>query len=177
MKLGTEYSTVRVGDIAPDFTLPTDAGEPLTLSSLRGKRVVLFFYPKDSSPGCTIEACGFRDLVPRFKRRGVAVLGIAPGTVRSKARFKAAQGLNFPLLNDAEQQAAEAYGVWREKLLFGHRYMGVMRTTYVIGTDGRVEAVWEHVEHEGHATEVDAFLRGAPPPVRASQVGRAAKKK
>lgn len=172
-----QYSTVRVGDIAPDFTLLTDAGKPLTLSSLRGKRVVLFFYPKDSSPGCTVEACEFSDLVPRFKRRKVVVLGIAPGTVRTKARFKAKHGLAFPLLNDADAAAASAYGAWREKVLFGHRYMGVMRTTYVIAADGRVERVWEHVEHAGHAAEVDAFLRGAAPPARAAQGTPAAKKK
>jgi thioredoxin-dependent peroxiredoxin len=175
--MALEYSTVRVGDIAPDFTLLTDAGEPLTLSSLRGKRVVLFFYPKDSSPGCTVEACEFSDLVPRFKRRKVVVLGIAPGTVRSKARFKSRHGLAFGLLNDADAVAAQAYGVWREKVLFGHRYLGVMRTTFVVGADGRVERIWEHVEHAGHAAEVDAFLRGADVPGRPAQGRRAAKKK
>lgn len=177
------YSTVRAGDLAPDFSLPGDDGRVLTLSSLRGERVVLFFYPKDGSTGCTIEASEFRDALPRLRAAGARVVGVSPDSVRSHARFKAAQRLRYPLLSDAEHAAAEAYGVWREKQLFGHRYMGVMRTTYVIDAAGYVERCWEHVEHAGHAAEVVAFLRGeasaAPPPPRKgpAQAPRAAKKK
>ncbi len=174
------YSTVRVGDLAPDFTLPTDTGAPLTLSSLRGKRVVLYFYPKDSTPGCTIEACEFGEEFPRLKRAKAVVLGVAPGSVKSKAKFKAAQQLPFALLADEETAVAQAYGVWREKMLYGRKYFGVMRTTYVIGEDGRVEHLWEHVAHAGHAAEVSAVLRGvAPPPQPRAKAKppRAAKKK
>ena len=158
------YSTVRVGDVAPDFTLPTDTGTPLTLSSLRGKRVVLYFYPKDSTPGCTIEACEFGEELPRLKRAKAVVLGVAPGTVKSKAKFKAAQQLPFTLLADEQTAVAQAYGVWREKMLYGRKYFGVMRTTYLIGVDGRVEHLWENVAHAGHAAEVSAVLRGVAPP-------------
>jgi peroxiredoxin Q/BCP len=160
------YSTVRVGDLAPDFTLPTDAGTPLTLSSLRGKRVVLFFYPKDSTPGCTVEACEFGEELPRLKRAKAVVLGVAPGTVKSKATFKSAKQLPFTLLADEQTAVAQAYGVWKEKVLYGRKYFGVMRTTYVIGKDGRVEHLWESVAPAGHAAEVSAVLRGVAAPVQ-----------
>lgn len=175
--MSTRYSAVGVGDLAPDFTLPTDSGEPLTLSSLRGKRVVLFFYAKDSSPGCSLEAQEFDAEVPRLKRAGVTVLGVGPGSVRAKARFKSACKLNFTLLADEQAVAAQAFGVWREKLLFGHKYLGAMRTTYVIGRDGRVEQLWEDVEYRGHAAEVSAAVRGVARPRSAPAVRRAAKKK
>lgn len=172
------YSTVRAGDLAPDFTLATDDGGSLTLSSLRGRRVVLFFYPKDASTGCTIETGEFRDRHARIRAAGATVIGISPDSVRSHARFKAAQRLPYTLLSDAEQEAAKAYGVWREKRLFGHRYMGVMRTTYVIDAAGVVERCWEHVEHQGHAGEIASFLRAeAPEPRGAARAPRAAKKK
>lgn len=174
------YSSVQVGDIAPDFTLPTDEGRPLTLTSLRGKRVVLFFYPKDSSPGCTTEACEFGEEVPRLRRAKAVVLGIGPGTVKSKSKFKAAKQLPFNLLADEEASVAQAYGVWREKMLYGRKYFGVMRTTFIIGPDGRVEHLWENVAHAGHAAEVSAVLRGValpPKPATAPRAPRAAKKK
>jgi peroxiredoxin Q/BCP len=160
-----------VGDAAPDFTLPTDEGKPLTLSALRGKRVVLFFYPKDSTPGCTI------DELPRLKRAQAVLLGIAPGTVKSKAKFKAAQQLPYSLLADEQTLVAQAYGVWREKMLYGRKYFGVMRTTYVIGVDGRVEHVWESVAHTGHAAEVSAVLRGVAAPLQAKAAPRAPRAK
>jgi peroxiredoxin Q/BCP len=143
---------------------------------------VLFFYPKDGSTGCTIEACEFRDRLPRIRAAGAAVVGISPDSVRSHAKFKAGHRLGYPLLSDADHAAAEAYGVWREKQLFGHRYMGAMRTTYVIDPTGIVERCWEHVEHTGHAAEVTAHLRGEPAPApaakaRPAQAPRAAKKK
>lgn len=171
------YSTVGPGDLAPDFTLPTPDGTPVALSSLRGQRVALYFYPKDSTPGCTTEACEFQDHLARFKRRGVVVLGVAPGTLKSKAKFAASNSLTFPLLNDEDAAVCQAYGVWREKQLYGRKYMGVMRTTYVIGADGRVERVWEKVKEKGHAAEVNDFLLGRAAPAEAQAKPRAARKK
>jgi len=156
----TSYSSVKVGDPAPDFTLTSDAGTAVTLSALRGKRVVLFFYAKDASPGCSLEASQFAAEVPRLARAGAVVIGIGPGNARAKTRFKAKCNLNFTLLADENAEVAQAYGLWQEKLLFGHRYLGMMRTTYVIGADGRVEHLWEHVEYDGHAAEVSAAVRG-----------------
>ena len=171
--MALSYSAVRVGDLAPDFTLVTDAGTPLTLSSLRGTRVVLFFYPKDSTPGCTLEACEFGEEFPRLKRAKAVVLGVAPGTAKSKAKFKVAKQLPFTLLADEQTAVAQAYGVWQEKTLYGRKYFGVMRTTYVIGEDGRVAHLWESVAPAGHAAEVSAVLRG----VAAPKAPRAASKK
>lgn len=164
------YTNIRAGDRAPAFTLPDDSGAPVSLADLRGQRVVLYFYPKDDTPGCTVEACEFRDLLPRFAAQGVAVYGISPDSVRKHARFKAKHDLPFPLLADEDHAVCEAFGVWREKLFWGRKYMGVMRTTYVIDAKGTVEQVWEHVEHEGHAAEVDAWLRGEAPPPRPAAV-------
>lgn len=159
----SSYSSVRVGGPAPDFTLTSDAGTEVTLSALRGKRVVLFFYAKDASPGCSLEASQFAAEVPKLARAGAVVIGIGPGNARAKARFKAKCNLNFTLLADESAEVAQAYGLWREKLLFGHRYLGMMRTTYVIGADGHVEHLWEHVEYDGHAAEVSAALRRRAP--------------
>lgn len=171
------YSSVGPGDLAPDFTLQMQGGDSITLSSFRGQRVVLFFYPKDSSPGCTMQACDYRDRVAHFKRRGVTVLGVAPGTLRTKANFAKAKGLSFPLLNDADAAVCQAYGVWREKVLFGHRYFGVMRTTYLIGPDGRVERVWEKVNEKDDVPQVLAFLDGKATPRPARAPRQAARKK
>lgn len=177
-----EYLRVAPGDPAPLFTLPDETGTPVSLTDFRGRRVVLFFYPRDATPGCTVEACEFRDHLPRFRRGAAVVLGVSADGVGSHAKFKAAQGLNYPLLSDTEHAMLEAYGVWREKMLYGRRYLGVMRTTVVIDPDGRIERVWERVAHEGHAAEVYAYLlarrratRATRPSVRA--VSRAAKKK
>jgi peroxiredoxin Q/BCP len=147
-----------VHDPAPDFTLDTDAGDPLTLSSLRGRPVVLYFYPKDDTSGCTTEACEFRDLFPRFDTAGAAVLGVSPDPVRSHARFKAKYHLPFTLLADTDHRVAEAYGVWQEKQLYGRKYMGVERTTFVIDRDGRVARVFAKVKPAGHAEEVAGAL-------------------
>lgn len=166
------YVTRRVGEAAPDFTLPDPDGHPVTLSSLRGSRVVLYFYAKDSSEGCSNQAHDFTALMPQFRRAGIAVVGVATGTLRTKANFRKKLGIPYPLLNDADGAAASRFGVWREKVLFGHRYMGMMRTTFVIDRDGRIERIWEHVEYRGHAAEVNGFLRGDPSgPVRARRTG------
>ena len=149
-----------VGDLAPDFTLATDAGGRLTLSALRGRPVVLFFYPRDDTAGCTAEACGFRDLLPRFDAAGAAVLGVSPDTVASHARFRRKYALPYPLLADPDHAVAEAYGVWQEKAMYGRRFMGVVRTTFVLDRAGRVARVFERVTPAGHAEAVAAALAG-----------------
>jgi peroxiredoxin Q/BCP len=148
----------RVGEPAPDFTAETDAGEPLTLSSLRGRPVVLYFYPRDDTDGCTAEACGFRDLFPRFAAADAVVLGVSPDSAASHARFKRRYALPFTLVADADHRVAEAYGVWKEKRMFGRRYMGVERTTFLVDRGGRVARVFEKVRPAGHAEAVAAAV-------------------
>jgi peroxiredoxin Q/BCP len=147
-----------VGDLAPDFTLPTDSGDDLTLSSLRGRPVVLFFYPKDDTSGCTTEACEFRDLFPRFDASRAVVLGMSPDPVASHRKFKARYELPYPLVADTGKVALQAYGVWKEKSMYGKKYMGVERTTVVIDAEGRVARVFEKVKPAGHAAEVMAAV-------------------
>lgn len=172
----TLYSKIDVGDRAPTFTLPDDSGAAVSLASFRGKRVVLYFYPKDATSGCTIEACEFNELLPRFSAESAVVLGVSPDSVKSHAKFKAKHGLGFALLADTEHAVAEAYGVWAEKSMYGNKYWANMRTTYVIDAKGVVERVWEKVAHEGHAAEVNAYLRGEQVAAPA-KTKRAAKKK
>ncbi len=143
-----------VGSPAPDFTLDTDAGTPLTLSSLRGQPVVLFFYPKDDTSGCTTEACEFRDSFPRFDASKAVVLGISPDTVKSHVKFKAKYELPFTLLADPDKVSLQAYDVWKEKSMYGKKYMGVERTTFLIDAKGVVAHVFEKVKPAGHAEEV-----------------------
>ena len=145
---------------ALDFTLLTDAGTPLSLSSLRGRTVVLYLYPKDDTSGCTIEACEFRDMFPNFIGSDAVILGISPDDVASHQKFKAKYNLPFTLLVDENHALAEQLGIWVEKQFMGNRYMGVQRTTYIIGADGAVQYVFEKVNPAGHAEEVMAFLRG-----------------
>jgi thioredoxin-dependent peroxiredoxin len=147
-----------VGDLAPDFTLDTDAGTPLTLSDLRGRPVVLFFYPKDDTSGCTTESCEFRDLLPRFDGVDAQILGISPDPVKSHVKFRDKYRLNYPLLADVDKVASNAYGVWQQKSMYGRKYMGVARTTFVIGRDGRITHVCEKVKPAGHAAEVAEAL-------------------
>ena len=149
---------IAVGDVAPDFTLSTDAGVPLSLHALRGRPVVLYFYPKDDTSGCTVEACGFRDLFPQFDASGATILGVSPDGVKSHAKFKAKFDLPFTLLADTEHAVAEAYDVWKEKSMYGRKYMGVERTTFVLDAAGRVARVFAKVKPEGHADEVAAAI-------------------
>ena len=142
------------GTLAPDFTLPTDTGEPLTLSSLRGRWVVLYAYPKDDTSGCTTQACEFRDLFPRFDATRAVILGISPDSVKSHQKFKAKYQLPFTLLADEEKVALQAYDVWKEKSMYGRKYMGVERTTVVIDPEGRIARVFEKVKPAGHAALV-----------------------
>ena len=134
-----------VGDKAPDFTATTDAGETVELKDFRGKKVVLYFYPKDNTPGCTQEACDFRDSITKFRRKGAVVLGVSPDSVKSHEKFKAKFDLPFPLLADEDHAIAEAYGVWQEKSMYGRKYMGIVRSTFVIDEKGKIAEVHDEV--------------------------------
>jgi len=145
---------LKEGDAAPDIRLRTDTGEEFSLSSLKGKRVVLYFYPKADTPGCTIEACEFRDAIKKFAKKGAAVVGVSPDKPAAQAKFKTKYQLTFPLLADEEKSAAQAYGVWKEKNMYGRKVMGIERTTFVIAPDGKIEKIYGRVKAKGHAEEV-----------------------
>jgi peroxiredoxin Q/BCP len=147
------------GTIAPDFTLPTDGGGEVTLSDYRGKKVVLYFYPKDDTPGCTTEACSFRDDYSAIIAAGAAVLGVSPDSVKSHDRFKAKFSLPFALLSDPEHQVADMYGAWGEKTLFGRTFMGILRSTYIIDEEGKILKVFPNVNPQEHSQEVLAVLK------------------
>lgn len=149
---------IAAGQLAPDFTLPTDTGDSLTLSSLRGQWVVLYAYPKDDTSGCTTEACEFRDLFPKFKKGKAVILGISPDSVKSHQKFKTKYELPFTLVADEEKIALQAYDIWKEKSMYGRKYMGVERTTFVIDPEGRIAKVFEKVKPAGHAEEVMAAI-------------------
>lgn len=149
---------IQEGDAAPDFTLPADDGTEVTLSELRGRRVLLYFYPKDDTSGCTLQACELRDDLPRFEARDVVVLGVSPDPVASHRAFKEKYDLNFPLLADGDHAVAEAWDVWQEKTLYGRKYMGVERSTFLIDADGRVEKVWRKVSAKKHLELVTGYL-------------------
>ena len=150
---------VEEGKPAPDFELKSDSGESIKLSALRGKQVVLYFYPKDDTPGCTTQACGIRDAYSEFEQAGAVVLGVSPDDERSHVKFKEKFDLPFTLLADEEHQVAEAYGVWAEKKYMGRTYMGVERSTFVIGADGNVKKVMHKVKPDTHADDVLATLK------------------
>jgi peroxiredoxin Q/BCP len=141
-------STLAIGDMAPDFTLLDDAGQSVTLSQYRGQRVVIFFYPKDDTPGCTTQACGFRDNHQTLMAAGAVVLGISPDDVKSHAKFKQKFSLPFPLLADTDHTVCEAYGVWGEKSMYGKKYMGVTRSHVVVAPDGTLADVQIKVSPE-----------------------------
>jgi peroxiredoxin Q/BCP len=146
------------GAQAPDFELPDQDGNPVTLSSLRGRRVVLYFYPKADTPGCTTQACGVRDHLPSYEGAGAVVLGVSPDPVAKVKRFHDKQGLNFTLLADADHAVCDAYGVWVEKSMYGKKYWGAQRATFVIDADGTVAHVIEKVTPKTHDDEVLAAL-------------------
>lgn len=150
-----------IGKPAPDFTLPSSSGEMVSLKSFKNRKsVVLYFYPKDDTPGCTTEACGFRDANAVLGERGADVWGISPQGQKSKAAFIDKFGLTFPLLIDADHAVAEAYGSWVEKFNYGRPYLGVARRTFLIDPDGRIAHVWEKVSPNGHADDVLGVLDG-----------------
>jgi peroxiredoxin Q/BCP len=151
----------KVGSVAPDFTLAADDGSEVQLKALRGQPVVLYFYPKDNTPGCTTEACEFRDLFPRFRKGKAVVLGVSPDSVRKHQNFRKKFELPFTLLADTDHAVAERYGVWGEKTFWGRKYMGVLRTTFLIDAEGRIARVWEDVSVEGHADEVARALQSS----------------
>ena len=151
-------SKPQVGNAAPEFKLQDDSGRVVTLGEFRGKKVVLYFYPKDNTSGCTRESCDFRDNLNRLNGRGAVVLGLSADSVDSHRKFKAKQGLNFPLLSDPERQALNAYGVWQEKSLYGRKFMGIVRTTVIIDEKGKIAKVWPKVKVEGHVDDVLASL-------------------
>jgi thioredoxin-dependent peroxiredoxin len=146
------------GSPAPDFELTSDTGEKVKLSDLRGRPVVLYFYPKDDTPGCTKEACGFRDDYAKYARAGVVILGVSPDTPGSHTAFKEKFHLPFPLLADEDKKVLKQYGVWGKKKFMGREYMGVLRTTFLIGRDGTLLRVFEKVKLEGHSQEILAAL-------------------
>ncbi|QHG70027.1 peroxiredoxin [Ensifer adhaerens] len=142
------------GDVAPDFTLPRDGGGTISLSALRGRPVVLFFYPKDDTQACTLEVISFSELADDFAAAGIALIGLSPDSVKKHDRFAKKHNLTVPLAADEEKSVVEAYGVWVEKMMYGRKYMGVERSTFLIGADGVVVRVWEKVKVDGHAREV-----------------------
>jgi peroxiredoxin Q/BCP len=149
---------LKVGDEAPEITVHTDTGEAFRLSALKGKRVVLYFYPKADTPGCTVEACEFRDDVKAFAKKNAAVVGVSPDKPAAQAKFKQKYELPFTLLADEDKAAAQAYDVWKEKNMYGRKSMGIERTTFVIGPDGKIEKIYQKVKAKGHAAAVLAEL-------------------
>jgi len=152
--------SVTVGDKAPDFTLPTDGNGSVTLSRLRGKPVVLYFYPKDDTSGCTAQACGFRDSFPDYGKTGAVVIGVSRDSIASHDKFKKKHDLPFILASDAEGKVTEDYGVWVEKSMYGRKYMGIDRSTFLIDKDGTVRGAWHKVKVPGHVAEVLKGVQG-----------------
>ena len=150
---------VEAGQPAPAFTLPANDGTKLRLSDLKGQPVVLYFYPRDDTPGCTREACAFRDRQEELTKLGAVVLGVSADSITSHGKFRDKYRLNFPLLADVDHRVAEKYGAWREKNMYGKKSMGIQRSTFLIGPDGKVAKVWKQVKVDGHDEQVLAALR------------------
>ncbi len=148
------------GKRAPDFSLPDQAGKLASLSAHKGKWVALYFYPKDDTPGCTTEACEFRDLNAEFEKQGIKILGVSPDSKESHGKFGEKYGLNFRILSDAGSQVCKKYRVWAEKSMYGKKYMGVLRTTFVISPEGAVDKVFENVGPKGHSSAVLQYIKG-----------------
>ena len=149
---------LKEGDPAPDIHLPDDKGADFQLSSLHGKNVILYFYPKADTPGCTKESCEFRDTSKKFAKKDTVIVGVSPDKSAAQSKFKAKFDLPFTLLADTDHAAAESYGVWKEKSMYGKKYMGIERTTFLIGADGKIRHIFHKVKPEGHAEEVYAAL-------------------
>ncbi|UYO06303.1 thioredoxin-dependent thiol peroxidase [Paenibacillus sp. PSB04] len=147
-----------VGDMVPDFTLPASTGEEITLSSFRGRKVVLYFYPKDNTPACTQEACDFRDALPQIEAKGAVVLGISPDELKSHGKFAEKYSLPFPLLSDKDHNVSEMYGVWQLKKMYGREFWGVVRSTFLIDEEGRLIKEWRKLRVAGHAGDVVSVL-------------------
>ncbi len=149
---------LETGSQAPDFTLPTDGNGEITLSSLKGQKVVLYFYPKDNTPGCTTEACGFNDALPEFDKLNATVIGISKDSVKKHDNFKGKYDLKFTLASDENGDICERYGVWKEKSMYGKTFMGIERTTFLIDEDGKITHIWPKVKVKGHIEEVKEAL-------------------
>jgi thioredoxin-dependent peroxiredoxin len=145
---------LKPGDEAPGFAAQTQDGSSISLADLLGKQIVLYFYPRDDTPGCTKEACGFRDIFAELQQKGVVVLGVSTDPVKAHARFAAKYKLPFPLLADEDRKIVQAYGVWGEKRFMGRKYQGIHRVTFLIGADGKIKRIWPSVKPEEHAAEV-----------------------
>ena len=153
--------SIEIGDKAPDFTLPTDGAGTVRLSDLKGQHVVLYFYPKDDTSGCTAEACQFRDLFPKFGRSDAAVIGISRDSVASHDKFKKKYKLPFTLAADEQGKVTERYGVWVQKSMYGRKYMGIERSTFLIDGKGVIRGIWRKVKVPGHAEEVFAAIKAS----------------
>jgi peroxiredoxin Q/BCP len=153
---------IEEGKKAPDFSLVSDDGSKIKLSDLKGSPVVLYFYPKDDTPGCTKQACAFRDQKTKLTKLGVKVLGVSPDSVESHVKFRNKYDLNFPLLADVDHKIADKYGAWREKNMYGKKFMGIQRSTFLIGEDGKVVKIWKSVKVEGHYDQVLEALKQLP---------------
>lgn len=151
---------LKVGDVAPAFTAPTNGGQTVSLADFAGRPVILYFYPRDDTPGCTKEACAFRDAFADFTAKGAVVLGVSADSVKAHEKFVKKFTLPFPLLADEDKRIVEAYGVWGEKSFLGRRYQGIHRVTFLIGGDGRIQKIWPKVKPVEHAAEVLAALGG-----------------
>ncbi|MER3523048.1 MAG: thioredoxin-dependent thiol peroxidase [Ignavibacteria bacterium] len=147
-------ATIKVSEVAPDFRLPTGGGKEISLSDFRGKKVVLYFYPKDMTSGCTKEACAFQENLQAIKKKGAVVIGVSPDSPISHEKFAEKYGLSFPLVSDEKRTLAKKYGVWKEKTLYGRTYMGVERTTFIINEEGIITHIFPKVKVEGHTEEV-----------------------
>jgi len=149
---------LKAGDVAPDFSVASNGGGKVSLADFKGKPVILYFYPKDDTPGCTKEACAFRDGFAEFEKRGAVVLGVSTDPVKSHDKFAEKFQLPFTLLADVDKRIVTAYGVWGEKSFMGRKYLGTHRVTFLIGPDGRIKKIWPQVKPDGHAAEVLAEL-------------------
>ena len=152
-------AALAIGDKAPDFSVPGDNGSNVKLSDYKGKNVVLYFYPKDDTPGCTKEACGFRDELAGFESLDAVIIGVSKDTVAKHDKFKAKYDLNFPLASDEDGKICEDYGVWVEKSMYGKKYMGIERATFLIGKDGTIKEIWRKVKVKGHVDAVKEALK------------------
>ena len=153
-------SDLQIGDIAPNFTLPTDGEGEFTLSDFKGQKVVIFFYPKDNTPGCTKEACGFSENIAAFNKLNTTIIGISKDSVKKHDNFKAKYDLQFPLGSDENGDVCEQYGVFKEKSMYGKTFMGIERSTFLIDEDGKIAALWRKVKVAGHVEEVQAAAEG-----------------
>jgi len=160
-----EFYEPKAGEIAPDFKLPSTEGRQMGLRNFKGRWIILYFYPKDDTPGCTAEACGFRDGMSGLTAEGAIVLGVSTDPLTSHDKFRAKYNLNFPLLSDETSDVVKMYGAWKEKNLYGRRSWGVARMTYIIGPDGKVKKVYKKVKADEHSAQVLADLRELTKPV------------